>query len=54
MRFNYSNMLCLRHHGKNLRPQPLGRRPTGNVTPARLSWEQHGRVQSRTPILGPD
>jgi hypothetical protein len=33
---------------------PFGHRPTGNVISSLLSWERHGRVQSRTPILGPD
>ena len=36
------------------RAQPLGRPLTGNVTRCAVSVERHGRIQSRTPILGPD
>jgi hypothetical protein len=39
------------HHG--CWAPPLGRRPSGNGAPSLPSLERHGRVQSRTPILGP-
>ena len=33
---------------------PLCHQSTGSVNPCAVSVERHGRVQSRTPILGPD
>jgi hypothetical protein len=54
MGLNYSSSLRLRVHGTNPRAQARGRSLIGNVTECAVSAERRGRVQSRTPILGPD